>query len=75
LQRRYVNLDELNQHWCTAFWSHTYTDWEEIEPPYADGESLTAGLTIDYKRFQSQSMLERNAIRQHSVDVPITTNS
>ena len=33
-------------------------DWEEIEPPYSNGESLTAGLTIDYKRFQSQSMLD-----------------
>jgi len=79
LQHHYVNLDELNQRWWTTFWSHTYTDWEEIEPPYADGESLTAGLTIDYKRFQSQSMLdcfklERDAIRQHSTDVPITTN-
>src|SRR5258707_1083511 len=79
LQQRYVNLDALNQRWWTAFWSHTYTDWEQIEPPYADGESLTAGLTLDYKRFQSQSLLacfklERDAIRQHSADVPITTN-
>jgi beta-galactosidase len=79
LQHHYGNLDELNQRWWTAFWSHTYTDWEEIEPPYVDGESLTAGLAIDYKRFQSQSMLdcfklERDAIRQHSAGMPITTN-
>lgn len=79
LQRRYASIDELNQRWWTAFWSHTYTDWEQIEPPYSSGESLTGGLTIDYKRFQSDSMLEcfkleRDAIRQHSADVPITTN-
>ena len=79
LRARYAGLDELNQRWWTPFWSHTYTDWAEIEPPYANGESLTAGLTIDYKRFQSDSMLacfkaERDAIRQHSPDVPVTTN-
>ncbi len=58
---------------------HTYTDWDEVEPPYADGESLTGGLSLDYARFQSDSMLEcfkleRDAIRQYSPDVPITTN-
>lgn len=79
LQGRYASLDELNQRWWTAFWSHTYTDWAEIEPPYANGESLTAALSLDYRRFQSASMLEcfkleRDAIRQHSPDVPITTN-
>jgi beta-galactosidase len=79
LKQRYASLDELNHRWWTAFWSHTYTDWQEIEPPYADGESLTSGLTVDYKRFQSQSMLEcfkleRDTIRQYSHGVPITTN-
>jgi beta-galactosidase len=79
LQIRYASLDELNQRWWTPFWSHTFTDWDQIEPPYSNGESLTAGLTIDYKRFQSGSMLacfkvERDAIRQHSQGVPITTN-
>jgi beta-galactosidase len=79
LQRRYWTLDELNERWWTAFWSHTFTDWEQIEPPYSNGESLTAGLTLDYKRFQNESMLdcfklERDALRAHSSDAPITTN-
>jgi beta-galactosidase len=79
LQARYGSLDALNAAWWTAFWSHTYTDWQQIEPPYSNGESLTGGLSIDYRRFQSQSMLdcfrlERDAIRAHSPDVPITTN-
>lgn len=81
LQRRYASLDELNARWWTAFWSHTYTDWEQIEPPYADGEILTAGLSIDYKRFMTDTQLdcfrlERDAIRTSSpgVGVPITTN-
>lgn len=79
LRRRYSTLDELNQRWWTAFWSHTYTDWDEVDPPYANGESLTTGLAVDYRRFQSDAMLEcftleRDAIRAHSRDVPITTN-
>jgi beta-galactosidase len=79
LQNRYGSLDELNARWWTRFWSHTYTDWSQIEPPYADGEHLTHGLTLDYQRFQSDSMLEcykleRDAIRAITPDVPITTN-
>jgi beta-galactosidase len=79
LARRYQSLDALNRGWWTAFWSHTYTHWDEIDPPYADGETLTGGLTVEYRRFQNESMLEcfraeRDAIRRHSTDVPITTN-
>ena len=79
LQRRYTSLDDLNARWWTPFWSHTYTDWSQIEPPYANGESVTHALTIDYRRFQSDSMLEcftleRDALRAVTPDVPITTN-
>jgi beta-galactosidase len=79
LQQRYGSLDELNTRWWTRFWSHTYTDWSQIEPPYADGERNIHGLTIDYRRFQSDSLLEcftleRNAIRLITPDIPVTTN-
>ena len=79
LQQKYGSLDELNQRWWTPFWGHTYTDWQQIEPPYANGERLTHGLTIDYRRFQSDSMLEcfkleRDALRAITPNIPITTN-
>ena len=79
LQQRYASLDELNERWWTRFWSHSYTDWSQIEPPVANGETLTHGLTIDYRRFQSDSLLacfraERDALRAITPDVPITTN-
>jgi beta-galactosidase len=79
LQRRYGNLDELNARYWTRFWSHTYTDWSQVEPPYANGEQLTHGLTLDYKRFQSDSLLEcfkleRDALRAITPTIPITTN-
>ncbi|MET8267469.1 beta-galactosidase [Micromonospora arida] len=35
LRQRYGTLDELNEAWYTTFWSHTFTDWDEIEPPSA----------------------------------------
>lgn len=79
LQQRYGSLDDLNARYWTAFWSHTYTDWEQIKPPYNDGERLTHGLTIDYQRFQNDSFLEcykgeRDAIRAITPTIPITTN-
>jgi beta-galactosidase len=58
LQQRYGSLDELNRRWWTAFWSHTYSDWSQIEPPYANGERSIHGLVLDYKRFQNAMLLE-----------------
>ncbi|MCL2733863.1 MAG: beta-galactosidase [Actinomycetia bacterium] len=86
LRARYRTLDALNSAWCTAFWSHTFSDWEEIEPPSAltehwRGPDHTAfqGITLDYLRFMSEAMLanfrdEKAAIRRHSPDTPVTTN-
>jgi beta-galactosidase len=79
LQRRYGTLDELNARYWTRFWSHTFTDWSQIEPPYANGERLIHGLTLDYKRFQNDSLLEcfkleRDALRAITPAIPITTN-
>jgi beta-galactosidase len=86
LRARYGSLDSLNAAWYTTFWSHTFTDWAEIEPPSAltehwRGPDHTAfqGITLDYLRFMSDAMLacyraEKAAIRESSVDVPVTTN-
>ena len=45
------DLDELNRQWWTGFWSHTYTSWEQIQPPSPLGEMSTHGLNLDWKRF------------------------
>ncbi len=79
LQKRYGTLDELNLRWWTPFWSHTYTDWSQINPPRAQGEVLTHGLNVDYFRFMSESQLacyinEREVIRSIAPGTPITTN-
>jgi len=85
LKRRYSTLAALNEAWCTGFWGHTFSDWDQIVAPSLLSEHLTAektvfqGITLDYYRFTSESILdcftaERDAIRAAAPGVPITTN-
>ena len=85
LRAKYSTLDAVNAAWYTTFWSHTFTDWDEILPPselteHWRGADHTAfqGMTLDYLRFTSDAMLtnfldEKAAIREHS-PAPVTTN-
>lgn len=85
LQERYSTLDRLNEAWNTVFWSHTFTDWEEIVVPNelseqeSDRHTAFQGISVDYNRFMSDSMLacyklEYDAIRKHMPGAVITTN-
>lgn len=85
LKKKYGTLEALNKAWNTEFWGHTIYDWEEIVAPNALSEGLWgdktcfAGISIDYRRFNSDGMLanfmaERDAIREFDKTTPITTN-
>ena len=80
LKKKYDNdLDTLNQAWWAAFWSHTYTAWEQIESPSPVGEPLLHGLNLDWKRFCNDQTFDffRSEIvplRKYTPNVPITTN-
>lgn len=85
LRKTYRTIAALNKAWNLEFWGHTIYDWDEIVLPNAlsegIGETKTAfaGISIDYCRFMSDSMLnnfimEREAIREHDSGTPITTN-
>jgi beta-galactosidase len=79
LKERYGSLDALNQAWWTAFWSHTYTDWLQIESPAPHGEWAVHGLSLDWKRFVTHQTTEfmKNEIvplRELTPNVPVTTN-
>ena len=85
LQKKYGTIEELNKAWNMEFWGHTIYDWEEIVLPNALGEGIGtektafAGISIDYRRFNSDSMLanfvaERDAIRVYDKETPVTTN-
>ena len=74
------DLDALNQAYWTAFWSHTFTDWDQIEIPGGQlREHSIIGLMLDWYRFSSDQIIdfylqESEPLRQVSPDIPITTN-
>ncbi len=79
LKAKYGTLDALNHAWWTGFWSHTYTDWSQIEPPSPIGEMAVHGLNLDWKRFTTDQTInfmlnEMTPLREHTPDVPVTTN-
>ncbi|KAF9144212.1 hypothetical protein BGX30_013529 [Mortierella sp. GBA39] len=79
LKARYGSLEALNQAWWTSFWSHTYTDWSQIESPAGHGEKMVHGHNLDWRRFVTdqtvdfckQEIAPLKAIRP---DLPATTN-
>ena len=85
LQKKYKTIDALNRAWNLEFWGHTIYDWDEIVLPNAlsegigDNDTAFAGISIDYRRFNSDSILgnyimERDEIRRFDTKAPITTN-
>ena len=79
LQKKYGTIEQLNKQYWSAFWSHKYTSFEEIEPPVKHGEKQLHGLVIDYHRFYSDLQIafvemERDAVKKYNPDVPVTTN-
>lgn len=79
LRAKYGTIDELNRHYWSAFWSHRYTCFEEIEPPSKHGEMQLHALVIDYSRFYSDLMIdfisiEKNAVKKYNPEIPVTTN-
>ncbi|WP_277585941.1 beta-galactosidase [Psychrobacillus antarcticus] len=72
-------LKALNDAWWGPFWSHTITDWSQIESPSSIGESMVHGLNLDWRRFitdQTISFYKNEIIplRELTPTVPITTN-
>lgn len=79
LKERYGSLDALNRAWWTSFWSHTYTDWSQVESPAPHGESAVHGMNLDWKRFVTARTVdffrhEIRAVRSANPDLPVTAN-
>ncbi|MBW3637470.1 MAG: beta-galactosidase [Armatimonadetes bacterium] len=75
LRKRYDNdLDKLNRLYWSRFWSHSYSDWDEID--FIDKGVHALGL--DWRRFMTHQttdfmLHELAALRPHS-KAPATTN-
>ncbi len=66
LRNLYGSLDELNEKWGTIFWSHVYSNWDQIPVPLTTGNSPNPGLALDFYRFASDSYV---AYQQMQVDI------
>ncbi|MCI9143626.1 MAG: beta-galactosidase [Lachnospiraceae bacterium] len=73
------DIEKLNAAWWAAFWSHRYNSFDQIEPPFANGENSVMGLNLEWKRFTT---LNTNDFMKHEIsvlrsvtpDVPVTAN-
>ncbi|MGN1193693.1 MAG: beta-galactosidase [Dorea sp.] len=85
LKKKYGTIEEMNRSFNTSFWGHTFYDWDEVVLPnllsehFAEDRTMFQGISLDYRRFNSDSMLEcfqleYDAIRKEMPDIPITTN-
>jgi len=79
LKEKYGTIEAVNAAYWSAFWSHAYSDFDEIEPPSPIGEESVHGLNLDWRRFVTDMTIDfyRNEIvplRELTPDIPITTN-
>lgn len=63
LEAKYGSLGQLNQQWMTAYWSQTYSAWDQI--PMNTGRN-NPGLLLDYKRFVTD---EWRGFQKNQLDV------
>lgn len=80
LKKKYNDdLKALNDAWWGPFWSHTYSDWSQIESPSPIGENAVHGLNLDWRRFVTDQTIsfyhnEIVPLREITPNIPITTN-
>lgn len=79
VKEKYKTLDALNHAWWTAFWSHTYTSWSQVESPASHGETMVHGQNLDWKRFVTDQTIdfyrhELKPLREKNPNIPATAN-
>lgn len=85
LQKKYGTIETVNRVWDTAFWGHTFYDFEDIVAPnmlsehFEENRTTFQGISLDYRKFMSESILEcyrleYEAIKAITPNIQITTN-
>ena len=79
LKARYQTLENLNHAWWSDFWSHTYSDWSQIQSPSPQGEVSIHGLNLDWRRFNTAQVTdfcrhEIAPLKAANAQLPVTTN-
>lgn len=75
LKEKYGTLEKMNHAWWTGFWSHEFSDWNQI----VTIDTTIDGLVLDWRRFVSDTTAsflknEADALKSVAPDVPVTTN-
>ena len=58
LESRYETIEGLNDAWGTVFWSLTYGNWSEIDPPSLTIAEPNPSHVLDYYRFSSEAVVD-----------------
>ncbi|MGM1020795.1 MAG: beta-galactosidase [Bacillota bacterium] len=79
VKEKYGTLDKLNHAWWTTFWSHTVTDWSQIESPAPHGETQVHAMNLDWRRFvtdQTADFIKHEIVPLKAANpaIPVTTN-
>lgn len=80
LRKRYDNdISKLNKAWWTYFWSHKFSDFDEIDPPSKRGEDAVHGLNLDWRRFVTHQTnefmeMEYDSVKEITPNIPVTAN-
>lgn len=79
LRDKYGDIQELNHSWWSRFWSHTYSDFDEVEAPGSNAETAINGLWLDWRRFVTYQTVqfmknEIETVKSVTPDIPVTTN-
>ncbi len=79
LQKKYGTVENMNHAWWARFWSHTYSDFSQVEAPGPISETAINGLWLDWWRFttyQTTDFLKAEiaAVKAVNPEIPVTTN-
>jgi beta-galactosidase len=79
LRAKYQTLEKLNRAWGTAFWSQTYSGWEQIDLPHPTSAPPNPTQILDESRFISDAVVafagrQARILRKHNEDWLITHN-
>jgi len=79
LQAKYKTIDKLNHAYWSAFWSHKFNDFSQIDPPSPIGEFAVHAHNLDWNRFITHQTLdfylhETKPLKEITPNIPRLTN-
>jgi beta-galactosidase len=63
LAQSYQSVDALNRAWGTVFWSQSYRDFDEVDPPNLTVTEANPSHRLDYQRFASDEVASFNRLQ------------